>query len=148
MPAVGAGATTPRCGTAQLQLKFVQEQAATGHRYIDYAYKNVGAAACSLRGYSTASLLDGHAHVIPSANAKVGHWGISPVRTVVVGPGKRAFFTFTWADGGFCPGHSFTFYNLHVSPPNNTPGFQQHLGKTPTCDDSANVSAVRAGLQI
>ena len=147
VPALGAGGAIPRCSTGQLHLKFVQEQGATGHRFIDYAYKNVGPAACSVRGYSSAALLDKHGHVIQSGHAKVSHWTISRVRTVVIGPGKRAFFTFTWVDGGFCPGHSFTFYRLRVSPPNSTAGFQRHLGKTATCDSSAKVSAVRPRLE-
>ena len=146
MPALGAGAATSRCSTSQLRLRFVQSQAATGHRFIDYAFKNAGAAACSLRGYSSAVLLDKHGHVIQSADAKVGHWTISKVRTVVISSGKRAFFTFTWLDGGFCPGKSFTFYRLRVSPPKNAKGFQRHLGKTPTCNGSAKVSAIRPKL--
>jgi hypothetical protein len=146
IPALGAGAATSRCSTSQLRLRFVQSQAATGHRFIDYAFKNAGAAACSLRGYPSAVLLDKHGHVIQSTDAKVGHWTISEVRTVVISPGKRAFFTFTWVDGGFCPGKSFSFYSLRVSPPNNAAGFQQHLGKTPTCNGSAKVSAIRPKL--
>ena len=145
MPALGAGAATSRCSTSQLRLRFVQTQAATGHRFIDYAFKNAGPAACSLRGYSSAVLLDKHGHVIQSADAKVGHWTISKVRTVVISSGKRAFFTFTWLDGGFCP-KSFTFYSLRVSPPKNAKGFRQHLGKTPTCNSSAMVSAIRPKL--
>ena len=114
-----------------------------GHRYIDYAFKNAGATNCSLRGYPTVVLLDKQGHVIHSAHAKVVHSPVSPIRTVVIGSGKRAFFTFMWGDGAFCPGRAFTFYSLRVSPPNNAIGFRPVLGKTPACDAFTTVSAVR-----
>jgi hypothetical protein len=142
-PAAGSSSAVPQCSTAQLRLKFVDTQAATGHRYIDYAFKNAGARKCSLRGYPTVVLLDKQGHVIHSAHAKVGHVSLSPIRTVVIGSGKRAFFSFTWGDGAFCPGSAFTFYGLRVSPPNNAIGFRPVLGKTPACDGFSGVSAVR-----
>jgi hypothetical protein len=142
-PAFGSDTAVPHCSSAQLQLEFVDTQAATGHRYIDYAFKNVGAAKCALRGYPGAALLNKHGHVLHSSNAKVGHRPLSPVRTVVIEPGKRAFFSFVWADGGFCPGHTFTFYSLRVFPPQDTGTFEWHLGETFTCDDSATVTRVR-----
>jgi len=133
----------PQCSTAQLRLLFVDTQAAAGRRYIDYAFKNAGARQCSLRGYPTGVLLDKQGHVIHSADAKVGHFRVSPIRTVVLGSGKRAFFTFVWGDGGFCPGRAFTFYGLRVSPPNNATGFRRRLGRSPACDAISELSAVR-----
>jgi hypothetical protein len=126
-----------------MRLKFVDTQAAAGRRYIDYAFKNGGARKCSLRGYPTVVLLDKQGHVIHSAQAKVDHFPVSPIRTVVIGSGKRAFFTFVWGDGAFCPGRAFTFYGLRVSPPNDAIGFRSVLGKTPACDAFSGVSAVR-----
>lgn len=139
----GSNSAVPRCSTAQLRLKFVDMQAAAGRQYIDYAFKNAGARKCSLRGYPTVVLLDKQGHVIHFAHAKVGHFPASPIRTVVIGSGKRAFFSFVRADGAFCPGSAFTFYGLRVSPPNNAIGFRPHLGRTLACDASAKVSAVR-----
>ena len=133
-PAAGSSSAVPQCSTVQLRLGIVDTQAALGHRYIDYAFKNAGATNCSLRGYPTVVLLDKQGHVIHSAHAKVVHSPVSPIRTVVIGSGKRAFFTFMWGDGAFCPGRAFTFYSLRVSPPNNAIGFRPVLGKTPACD--------------
>jgi Domain of unknown function (DUF4232) len=144
LPALGAAGASSSCATAQLSLKFLGQQAATGHRFNDYAFKNGAAASCSLRGYPSAVLLDKRGHVIRTTGARVGHFTISRVRTVVVGPGKRAFFTFTWAAGAFCPGHAFTFYKLRVSPPGNARGFVWNLGRTSACSNSARVSAVRS----
>lgn len=138
-----SSSAAPHCSTAQLRLMFVDAQAALGRRYIDYAFKNAGASSCSLRGYPTGLLLDKQGHVIGSAHAKVAHFSASPIRTVVIGSGKRGFFTFVWGDGAFCPGRAFTFYGLQVSPPNNAIGFRRGLGKTSACDARAAVSAVR-----
>jgi hypothetical protein len=142
-PAVGADSAVPPCSSAQLSLRFVGMSAATGHRFIDYAFKNTGARKCSLRGYPSAALLNKQGSVIHSSQAKVHRWPLSKVRTVVIAPGKRAFFSFTWVDGAFCPGNSFTFYSLRVFPPKNAKSFRWHLGTTPTCSGSAMVSAVR-----
>jgi hypothetical protein len=131
------------CSTARLRLRFVDTQAAAGRRYIDYAFKNAGARKCSLRGYPTGILLDKRGHVIRSARATVRHLPISPIRTVVIGSGKRAFFSFVWGNPGFCATGVFTFYGLRVSPPNNAIGFRRRLGKTSACDGITGVSAVR-----
>lgn len=145
-PALGANSAVPQCRTAQLRLKFVDMQAGTSHRYIDYALENVGATRCSLRGYPGAALVDNHGHPIRSANAKVSRWALTPTRTLVINPKRRLFFTFTWVVSAPCVGHSFTFYGLRVVPPQNASGFAWHLGRTPTCDNSARISAVRSKL--
>jgi hypothetical protein len=142
-PAAGSSSAVPRCSAAQLRVKFVDTQAAAGRVYVDYAFKNAGTGNCSLRGYPTVVLLDKQGQVIHSAHAEVGQFPASPIRTVVIGPGKRAFFTFRWGDGAFCPGRAFTFYGLRVSPPNNAVGFRSVLGKTSACDGFSGVSAVR-----
>jgi hypothetical protein len=137
---------TARCSGARLRLKFIDMQAATGHRYIDYALKNVGARDCSLRGYLGAVLLTKSGGLLRGSRARVTRDPVSPLRTVVIEPGKRAFFTFTWVDGGFCPGNAFTFYAVRVLPPQDVRGFVGRLGRTPACGRSARVSAVRPKL--
>lgn len=142
-PTTPSPSATPRCSRAQLRLKFVDMQGATGHRYIDYAFKNVGTTACSLSGYPRGQLLTKRGRVMHGAREKVGHDPLSPMRTLVIDPGKRAFFTFTWVDGGFCPGDSFTFYALRVFPPGDLRGFVRRFGQTPACSKSAMVTRVR-----
>jgi Domain of unknown function (DUF4232) len=147
LPALGAAGAASGCSGAQLRLQFLGQQAATGHRFNQYAFKNVGSATCSLRGYPGAVLLNQRGRVIFGGRANVGHWTVVKVRTVTVAPGKRAFFTFTWAAGPFCPGHAFTFYMLRVSPPGAAKRFVWHLGKTSACNRSAKISAVGAKRQ-
>jgi Protein of unknown function (DUF4232) len=145
--AAGSSSAVPRCSTAQLRLESVDTQAAAGRVYSDYAFANAGARSCSLRGYATVVLLDKQGHVLHSAHATVDHFPVSPIGTVVLGSGKRAFFTFVWVNRGFCLGRTFTFYGLRVSPPNNAIGFRLVLGKTLGCvfhgASPVGVSAVR-----
>lgn len=138
---------TPRCLRAEMQMKFVDMQGATGHRFIDYKLTNLGASSCSLRGYPGAVLLKRNGAVKHAPAAKVGQDPVSPVKTIVVDPGKHAFFTFTWVAGGFCPGDNFAFYAVRLFPPNDVNGFKRHFGWTPACANSVQVTAVRRTLQ-
>lgn len=140
------GTTALNCTRAHLQLKFVDRQGATGHRYVDYALKNVGASSCSLRGYPDLVLLTRSDRAMHGTRATVHHDPVSPVRTVVIAPGKRAFFTFGWVDGGFCPGESFSFYGLRAFAPKDTMGFARPYARTPACGGSPMVSRVRPKL--
>jgi Protein of unknown function (DUF4232) len=116
-PSAGFGATVPHCFSSQLALKFVSFQAATGHRFWQLAFKNVGAK-CTLRGFPRVVLLNSAGHVI---HVTVKHEA-GPVPTVTVRHGKRGHFTFTYADGAFCGGH-FHASRLRIFPPKDTGGF-------------------------
>jgi hypothetical protein len=98
LAAPAAGASVPHCLSAQLRLKFVGFQGATGHRYWQLAFKNAGRP-CSLRGFARVQLLAQDGHVITSA---FRHETAFPVTSVVVGHDKRAFVAYTYVDGGFC----------------------------------------------
>ena len=143
--ALGATTSVRNCSTAQLRLKLVDLQGASGRDYIDYAFTNVGATKCSLRGYPAAVLLNKHGQTVTSPLAAVGQWPLSMVRTVELGTGQPAFFTFTWLAGVFCP-CAFTFYGLRVTPPPDATGFQRQFGSASACASSAWVSPVRPKL--
>lgn len=140
------GTTAPNCSRSHLRLKFVEMQGATGHRYVEYAFKNIGASDCSLRGYPDLVLLNHSSTAMHGTRATVRHDPVSPVKTVVIKPGKRAFFTFSWVDGGFCPGNSFAFYAIQVFAPKDLRGFVRHYGRTPACGGSPTVTRVRPKL--
>jgi hypothetical protein len=144
--ALGATPAVLQCSPAKLRLKFVALQLAAGRGYIDYAWSNAGTVTCSLRGYPPGVLLDRHGHAIPAAPATVALWPLSQVRTVLVGPGQRAFFTFTWGAGNFCPGRTFTFFGLRVAPRQDATSFTSHIGMVGACDNSVWVTAVRPEL--
>lgn len=109
----GAATAIPRCRAAQLRLHFVFLDAATGHRFWDFAYRNTGPT-CTVRGYPRIVLLDRHGHRIA---ARIRHVPNDPPATLTLAHGKRALFTFLDLDGGFCPGHAFTAYRFKLAPP-------------------------------
>jgi hypothetical protein len=119
MPALGAAAGAPHCSNAQLRLKFVDFQGATGHRFWDLAFKNVGARKCTLHGYPRVTLLDSHGARIRAKFARVTR---VPVKTVMIKPGKRAFFSIEYADGAFCARHFFAS-RIEIFAPGNAGGF-------------------------
>jgi hypothetical protein len=143
LPSVGFGAPAPHCSSSQLQLKFVSFQGATGHRFWQLAFKNVGSK-CKLHGFPRVVLLNSAGHAI---HATIKH-ETGPVPTVTVSHGKRAHFTFTYADGGFCNKH-FHASRLRIFPPGGTGGFlfnpvPANHGTIFICTGSEQVSPVRA----
>jgi hypothetical protein len=141
--APAAAAAPPHCASSQLSLKFVSFQGATGHRFWQLAFKNLGSK-CSLRGFPRVRLLDSHGHRI---HTTIKH-ETGPVPTVVVRHGRRAHFTFSYTDGAFCSKH-FHAYRIKVFPPKNSGGFifnpvPKNFGPIFVCRGSARVSPVRA----
>jgi uncharacterized protein DUF4232 len=133
----------PKCASSHLTLQFVSFQGATGHRFWQLAFKNLGST-CSLRGFPRIQLLDAGGHVIP---AVVKHEP-GPVSTVRVGHGKRAHFTFTYTDGAFCNSH-FHASRIKSFPPHNAAGFvfnpvPKNHGPIFVCKGSERVSPVRS----
>jgi Protein of unknown function (DUF4232) len=118
-PAADAGLSAQQCKSSQLRLEFVGFQGATGHRYWQLAWRNVGRT-CSLRGFSRVQLLAQDGHVITSA---FRHETGFPVTTVVVGHDKRAFVAYTYVDGGFCNSGQFYAPKARVFPPGDAGGF-------------------------
>jgi len=141
-PLPALGATPPKCFSSQLVLKFVSFQGATGHRFWQLAFKNVGPV-CSMHGFPTVKLLN-HGHVIP---ATIQH-ETGPVHTVIVAHGKRGHFTFAYVDGGFCTQH-FTATRLRIRPPHDLAPFvfnpvPKNGGPISVCKGSERVSPVRS----
>lgn len=144
-PASGAGASTPPCKSWQLRLKFVGFQGATGHRYWQMAFRNAGNT-CSLRGFSRVQLLAADGHVITPA---FRHETAFPVKTVVVGPGNRAFVAYTYVDGRFCASGQFHAPKARLSPPGATGGFvfnmvRGNAGPPSVCPGTEGVFPVTA----
>ena len=142
-PASGLGAPVPPCKSSQLRLKFVGFQGATGHRYWQLAFKNVGHA-CGLRGFSRVELLAQDGHVITSA---FRHETGFPVTTVVVGHDKRAFVAYTYVDGGFCTTGQFHASKARLFPPGDAGGFvfnmaPKNMGPPYVCPGSEGVFPV------
>ena len=147
LPAAGPAASAPRCRSAQLELKFVGFQGATGHRYWQFAFKNKGRT-CSLRGFARVQLLASGGHVITSA---FHHETGFPVTAVVLAHGKRAFVAYTYLDGGFCSSGQFYAPKARLFPPGGATGFvfnmaPKNMGAPYVCPGSEGVFPVTAKL--
>lgn len=146
LPAAGLGTpSAPACRSAQLRLKFVSFQGATGHRYWQMAFQNEGST-CSLRGFSRVQLLASNGHVIASAFHRETAF---PVKTIVVAHGKRAFVAYTYLDGGFCDSGQFYAPKARLVPPGGPGGFvfnmvQRNAGPPYVCPGSEGVFPVTA----
>jgi hypothetical protein len=145
LAAPAAGASAPHCLSAQLRLKFVGFQGATGHRYWQLAFKNAGRT-CTLRGFSRVQLLAQDGHVITSAFRDETAF---PVTTVLVGHGKRAFVAYTYVDGGFCNSGQFHAPRARLFPPGAAGGFTfnmvpKNMGPPYLCPGTEGVFPVTA----
>lgn len=143
-PSVGLGSGgLSRCFSSQLKLKLVSFQGATGHRFWQLAFKNVGSK-CRLHGFPRVTLLNSAGHTI---SATIKH-ETGPVPTIIVGHGERGNFTFSYTAGGFCSNHFFAS-RLKVYPPRNAGGFvfnpvPANHGPIDVCVGSEEVSPIRA----
>jgi Protein of unknown function (DUF4232) len=134
VPALGSGAATPRCATSNLRLDFVPPvQGATGHRFWNLTLRNVGSTTCHLKGYPGVGLLDSHAS--PISDNVVRQTGFKQ-RNVVLHPWQRAWFSFEYAVGAFCPGHSLNAFGIRVFPPNSTSRLVYYSGSFNLCGPS------------
>jgi hypothetical protein len=147
--AAGAAAPIAHCKTAQLALKLVDVQGATSHRYLDFSLRNNGAASCSLKGYPGATLLDKHHKAI---NVTVHHATGFPVKKVILKPGKRAYFTFSYVVSGPCLPYHFSAYGVRFRPPGGSGGLVYSSGRLDICAPSVGghpvVYPVRAKLAL
>lgn len=129
--ASGAGSASPRCATSNLRLDFVPPvEAATGHRLWNLTLRNVGPTTCHLKGFPGIGLLDSHAR--PINNTVIRVTGFAQ-HTVVLHPWQRAWFSFLYGVGAFCPGHSLSPYGIAVIPPNNSSGLRYYSGRVDLC---------------
>jgi hypothetical protein len=143
-PSAGLGSpVAPRCSSSHLALRFVSFQGATGHRFWQFAFKNLSSK-CSFHGFPRVVLLSSAGHVIP---ATVKH-ETGSVTNVIVAHGKVGNFTFSYLDGGFCS-HHFLASRLRIFPPKETRPFlfnpaPRNHGRIEICVGSERVSPVRA----
>jgi hypothetical protein len=126
------------CSTGQLRLDAVGGQGFTSHREVDFALRNVGTRTCSLRGYPGASWLDRSAHQL---SRHVDRASGRAVRTVVLAPFGRAFFSFVYVVAGPCLPHRFIAYGLQFYPPGARRALRWYTGRTAVCAAPAGGNA-------
>jgi Protein of unknown function (DUF4232) len=119
LPAARAGAATPTCESAQLSMRVVSFEDASGYRLWQLAFRNLGAT-CSLQGFSRVLLLDQNGQRIPGGfRREVGF----PASIVTLEPGDSAFVAFTYLDGAFCATGNFSAYRVRIFLPGGGGGF-------------------------
>jgi hypothetical protein len=149
--AFGDGASdagVPRCIASQLRLVRVRQSAAVGRRFWEMALRNAGRATCSLRGYPGVGLLASSGRLLDVAvKRETGQ----TIRTVMLAPGRRAYFTFAYEDSGPCLPHFFSAYGISVYPPGSTARLLRRTARFDICSVSVGgspaVTPVRATLE-
>ena len=136
-----AVATTPQCSTPNLTLELARGEGATSHRFWDLAVRNVGPATCQLRGYPGIGLLDSAAMLM---NIPVDR-AAGAMRTVLLHPWDRAFFTFSYVVSGPCAHGVFPF-GIQVFPPNSTQSLRMFRRFDVCAGTHPTVTAVRSKL--
>jgi hypothetical protein len=156
LPAIGhakpqrsvSSAAVSRCLAGHLRLSFVRGRGATGHRYWDFALRNVRPGRCPLQGYPGVGLLNSSGRLVAVNVERVG----GPTPNVVVGVGQRAFFTFSYVVSGPCLPHFFSAYGVQVIPPNRTHRLVYYSGRIDICSVSVGghpvVYPIRPGLAL
>jgi len=142
-----AATAVPSCAPSHLHLKFVDFQGATGRRYWDFAYKNTGPK-CSIKGYPKIVLLNGHGHALSD---KVHHLTGSHATKVTIAHNGRAFFTFQYADSGFCSTPPVVAHKFKIFAPGATSATlfnpaPQNMGPASICKGSEMVWPLRGKL--
>jgi hypothetical protein len=146
--AVPAGARTFSCSRSP-NLAFVRGSTTLGHGQWDLSLRNTSARTCTLRGFAGVQLLGQHNKKL---RVRVKHSGRSPVRTVALAPGKRAFFTVTFPTGTACGRRVYKAYGLLVRWAGYTAGLETRPSGVTICDPSVGgnptVTAFRARLNF
>ncbi len=119
LPASGAGAATPNCTPGQLSMRVVSFEGASGHRFWQLAFRNLGAT-CSVRGFARVVLLAHNGHPITDGFKRETGF---PQSTVTLERGKSAFVAFTYRAGGFCSTRSFRAFRVRIFLPGAAGGF-------------------------
>ncbi len=107
-PATGPSTTThraPSCSSAQLRLRFIDEDVATGTRIIGVTVINGGSDSCNVAGFpQSVTLIGSHGPL----STTVQHMTTAPTPSVkptdiTLRPGGRASFLLTMGDGSILP---------------------------------------------
>lgn len=137
----------PTCAASQLVLTAAPEGAASGHIATLFHFTNTSRAACSLRGYPSARLLDASGKPLSIMVEQVAHaylWKTTPVKTITLAAGGSAWFraqtsNVTIQSGVTCPVAAQTI----ISPPGSAAGFTSSIHLS-TCDGKVYLSPLVA----
>ena len=113
LPGSGDGAGISNCTAGQLTMRVVSFEGASGHRFWQLAFRNLGAT-CSLHGFSRVVLLARNGRPITEGFKRETGF---PQRTVILERGKSAYAAFTYVAGGFCTTGRFRAFRVRIFLP-------------------------------
>ncbi len=137
----------PPCRAGRLALSFLGQQGATGHGELGFALRNTGARSCHTIGYPGVQFLDRTGAPLPTTPIHTTNdfFGHSPLRSLLVGPGRTASFRLGVTHGISSSAGCATAYGLQVIPPNDTATLSASIPDGATECGTATVSPVRSG---
>jgi hypothetical protein len=129
-------AYSPPCAASQLRLTAGQGGAALGHVSASYAFTNISATACSLKGYASARIAGHEVTVQQVPTAYI--WFHIPVNTIELPSHRGAFFAIQ-TDDVTTSGYTCFTAPATISPPGSSVGFASQTEFT-ICDGQMFVS--------
>jgi hypothetical protein len=118
----GSAAAPPPCVTANFALRFLGEEAATGHGEVGFALRNIGGHSCRTYGYPGILFLDMAGRALPTTptHTTVDFFGQTSKTELVVLPRASVSFRLGVSHGGGSPNGCTTAYGLQVIAPEDT----------------------------
>jgi hypothetical protein len=143
LPTSGLGTGAPNCRSAQLRMRVVSFEGASGRQFWQLAFRNLGTT-CSLQGFSSVVLLAHDGQPITEGFRRETGF---PQSVVTLGPGQSAFVAFTYANGGFCNAGTLYVFKVKIFPPGDGGGFllnpvPRNMGPIVVCARSERIYPV------
>jgi hypothetical protein len=112
---------TTACGTHELSLSRINEEAGAGHRVVTYGLVNNGAEACRLEGYAKLALFEADGRrasdvVVKDSEAAVYNVG-GPAKPVTLKPGGKGVFFVQFTGIQATDKPCVTISKIEVTPP-------------------------------
>jgi Protein of unknown function (DUF4232) len=117
-----AAAGQRRCRAADLALRFLGQQGATGRGELGFALRNTTGTSCRTFGYPGVLFLDRAGGALPTTPVRRTHdpFGQAPLTSLVVAPGASVSFRLGVTHGIASSIGCTTAYGLQVIPPDDT----------------------------
>lgn len=147
MAPVPTPAALTACRSGDLTLTRLSEDAGAGQRHIVYAFTNNAAAACTLKGYATASWFDADGAALAGVTVTQSDAQMAsssgPPSEVALAPKGRAVFHVSYTGIQATDKPCVASKRLRATPPGNTQAIEIDDVVTP-CTDRITLGPVRA----
>ncbi len=133
---------------ADLALRFLGQQGATGHGLLGFALRNRSGHSCHTYGFPGVLFLDKAGGSLPTNSTRTTHdfFGRAPAVRLVLRPGQRASFRIGVTHGMTSTNGCTTAYGLQVIPPDDTATLRTRIPQGAYECGSATLSPLRPGF--